>query len=1650
MKTKKLNSIDAFTTIFYNGVRIHIKIFFILLMLQTSFVSYAQLPSNSGSDTIYDMYGTKYHYSELKVGGQGVDPLGRPAALPSITCGYFELYFETGSGMEGTSALELARRNVLCQVFTDLSGWINSPLTSNPDPATNKAKIFVRNLSSMVTSTVGIAGFGGAYMSPLPNGASFNSAYTWDNALWQTINTGYSAYYHNAYPLNNNDLYHGFMAFNFSTSLPFTYNYNLAANPTASEMDFYTLALHEATHALGFLTFITATGTGFNGTNYYSRYDNFLMSGLNGLPLIKQLPGCGPKFIQYNPSTPAYNTLSPGQPCPNSQNQLNTNCATAVKYFSTRNNSPNVPVFTSPCFTASSLSHFEDQCSPWMNNDAYFVMSNVVPTGIAKRFLKPEERNVICDLGYNTGSVFGSAANLNFKNYGSTCGDRVAGINDGVANSGQYTIVTNVGVSTSVISPLVNDVNAVTVSCLQQVFGAGSINISGNNFTYVPSIPGIHMLQYIPISPTGKKGNMTYVYIFVRDNCPVNCSVSSNGGFENSTGCGNWYDNGLAVPGFGAAPHLFNISCWTPNNGTPDFYARNCNSPYWGGGFNVPVPYSPAVNTHDFPNPNNNKFLGIVATEGIQNQLATPLVPGNQYQVSFKAYRTGTVSNAEITIAACSRPSGVVGLINAASLPSFYNLIGSYIFSAPNAWQSYNLVFTYNGSQPAGYVSLFNGGNGGVFIDDFNIVQLGTPNSAAAFNLPANMCSNQSISNLLSVLSPTTALAQGGSFTGPGIQNNAGVWSLDLSLVSPGIQNYSFVYTNSSTGCTYTTNAQVNIYPPASVNISPSSAFLCTNLNQTSVNLAAFPSVSPGPGITYTWTPGSSLLGQNISVSPSSTTIYTVAVDLGCIVTNTVSVSVSNNCCPQTTSAGMNVAPVTLASGSTLNGPVVINQNLTLNGAPGSVLFQNSEFLIAPGVQIIVQPGIQLVLDKVHLYACSNTMWDGIVIQDGANLISNAGAGNATLIEDAITAIDVDNNTMTAFGTLFEINGLIFNKNYVGLRIRNSNVTNMPVLLRSCVFTSRSLNFTATTWPNSSTNSPDLRYAAATSTAGVTAPYGLQNAAFSNLKSPYNNQPAHIGIQIMKINNVNGSATSPGVNIGNDNQQSWTQFNLFDGLGTGIEVTDASLTTMNNVFQNMKYYNTPNGMQGGTAIKHIVNGQMNARLALSPVGLSNSNTNMGNRFWECYYGVQANNVYEFDIEYGIFRSKQNTGGFGFLPGNTGIYLASNRYSYRMRHNDINNINDGIQIQFNQSVYDMNGSGPVVGIYADSLVINHNYFGPEVNSSNAMGSNYLNNAVTINESSGSNILIANFGTIQSNKVNRAYRGIYVNGMDGYPVDISGNLIELADDNMYGNSQYGISLNKTQGGIVVNTNTLLASGPSNPLTTLVFCQDNNFPIITCNDLSSSYQAFEFSQNNNGTKWFGNLMQNHQMGLVLSNGGVIGQQGSPGFPSDNQWLGTWGGSFYETYVTPPSDAFFSPLIVQKNPPYEPLNNGFVPASITYAAPGNIQLTTGNYFCQPSVLTPPPNYKITGANGKNTDEGWDVAVFPNPTQGNVTILSSSEKENLSIKIFEVTGKMIYEKDIVTSENKYKLDLSLDRGIYMLEIKNAVNKVSNKKLIIN
>jgi len=701
-----------------------------------------------------------------------------------------------------------------------------------------------------------------------------------DNAVWLTVNSGADAFSSSIVsPLSVSGggstgsastgtiYFHGSIAINFSTSI--TWHTDLTTAPAAGECDLYTVALHEMMHVMGFCSLLDYEGTSLFGSNWqdFSRYDTHLENNAATDHLFTTTSACPLYQNTFNPGlTPPTSILSPGG-CGSfvSGETDYTDCSTAIKYAGGWS-SP-VPVYTPICFEpGASLSHFEDECyvpsyfilgatAGAATNNQYFVLSNEAPglslgaytattnPGIMKRYLTPEERSVLCDIGYEVNTTFGVAGtggpypypagpNLNYYDYGGTAcpGLQVVGFNDGISGS-SYTFSTtgttpiDINAGTSGTSILANDrvggipmtaVSGGFFAYLEVMTGTGTVTATTGGFsttvTYTAGAGdfGVQLLRYIPVSPSGVQGNVTFIYVFVGDDScvPTACDLVSNGGFEN-VAAGSY---GTDIPG---------EQCWLPIKYWSSLLATDASTVPTGV-FVIPNDYWFQNGIlHPLSSPSNKHFVNLYAhfagstggdttwgSSSIQEQLSSSLIAGQQYTLGFWALIGGgstlgcCFSNQPTHLQfAVGNTYPLIGptppWVSAGYMPSGFTAFAEfeiYQDSFPDVlWHYYSLTFTSpvtasslyiqnapwddTGAASFLYTTVASGLGKPVGIDDLSIVPLA---AACPFSVPGRILSCGVPFDLSTRASVCVA---GGTFSWGTLPVTAGVTTITTSSI---------------------------------------------------------------------------------------------------------------------------------------------------------------------------------------------------------------------------------------------------------------------------------------------------------------------------------------------------------------------------------------------------------------------------------------------------------------------------------------------------------------------------------------------------------------------------------------------------------------------------------------------------------------------------------------------------------------------------------------------------------------------------------------------------------------------------------------------------------------------------------------------------
>jgi hypothetical protein len=849
-------------------------------------------------EKVFNRFGDSIALSKIIIDPK--DGVTQKALGPLCSSGYFDLYFEIGSGMEGNSTVELARRAVICQVFSDLSQFIQTP---NPNVHVN---ILIKNINTELpgynpsinsnpSATSNVLGLASAYyLAPSVNSTTTGGII--DNEVWKTINTGVDSYSGVMSPFlldptnqNNFGLYHGYMAINFNNPT-INWHTDLSQNTSTGLYDLYTVVLHEVTHALGFASLIDENGNSKFGVGYpyYSRFDKFLHTNTN-IPIILNQGNCSMYSFGLNPNLNS-SVLHP----------IAQDCSNQIRYIGAINQAAYTPaVFEN----GSSLSHLFDECHlpNYYTINEYYTMSYANGTGLVymKRYLKPEERSVLCDLGYQVNSSFGNPNNLNYYDYNSTTctGLGVYGVNDGIDVNGFVEFITPVNnpngpTFSGIVS---NDINADHFECLQVVYGNGiPSTTSGTSFQFYSTTPGFVVLRYIPVSSSNIRGNITYVYVYVsQSNCtPTTCNYVNNGDFELTTDCGE----------IGSSP-LNNTACWIPYTCSPDLFLRNCTNPFstWGTTFDIPATYASNNPFEAWNGFINNSFMGMGSNvynyhESIQTKLNIPLLNGHIYKISLYA-RCGDNYGAPILPLGYNGELLIGGAVSQLSptcspqtiAPSGIVQLGD-IFAVANDlnWHHLEQTFQYNGQVNLNQLIIYNYSNISqlngfhnvyLYIDQVEITEV-QPN--LNLNLPSSICLNQQI-NDLSIYAPVS----GGYFNGPGITLSGNTYSFNPSLAGIGIHTISYTYTN-NLNCTISIEDEIEVI---NSNFTISAT---TNNSSICIGQDVLLSANSSTPATYTWNPGN-IPGPVLIATPNTSTLYTLTAtsNQGCVENLSIPVTVN-------------------------------------------------------------------------------------------------------------------------------------------------------------------------------------------------------------------------------------------------------------------------------------------------------------------------------------------------------------------------------------------------------------------------------------------------------------------------------------------------------------------------------------------------------------------------------------------------------------------------------------------------------------------------------------------------------------------------------------------------------------------------------------
>lgn len=205
--------------------------------------------------------------------------------------------------------------------------------------------------------------------SPNSNPFAFSAAYYFGSKGFNHPFTRYHA-------VSGNDPYEGFpdgyIQFNFHSGM--NYHYGVGSYPGDDEFDFYTIALHEIMHLLGFTSYATSNGQSAALEHVFTSFDEHLVDFEKDLLFEKSGSGSGTTVSTPSPSLLVNNQV----------------------WFELYSNQF-APVFSPDPFNDSSLDHFDNSRS----GHGEYLMHPSLSRGDAFKLLHEDEVRVLEMLGYN-------------------------------------------------------------------------------------------------------------------------------------------------------------------------------------------------------------------------------------------------------------------------------------------------------------------------------------------------------------------------------------------------------------------------------------------------------------------------------------------------------------------------------------------------------------------------------------------------------------------------------------------------------------------------------------------------------------------------------------------------------------------------------------------------------------------------------------------------------------------------------------------------------------------------------------------------------------------------------------------------------------------------------------------------------------------------------------------------------------------------------------------------------------------------------------------------------------------------------------------------------------------------------------------------
>ncbi|MEI2708925.1 MAG: T9SS type A sorting domain-containing protein [Chitinophagaceae bacterium] len=626
--------------------------------------------------------------------------------------------------------------------------------------------------------------------------------------------------------------------------------------------------------------------------------------------------------------------------------------------------------------------------------------------------------------------------------------------------------------------------------------------------------------------------------------------------------------------------------------------------------------------------------------------------------------------------------------------------------------------------------------------------------------------------------------------------------------------------------------------------------------------------------------------------------------------------------------------PITkLASGVIPHNSSFVNDFYTVNNdifIIGDVLFENIKLKISKGTSIIVESGATLQINGCHLFSC-DSMWKGIKLKDhNSRIIVDGFSTNASLIEDADTAISLIGNDTTIYANnnnIVSINNTIFNRNKIGIYLShippNSN-SKIPVSIANTIFTCREIPYSSAvlSWPNINSfkttihtqgllplGTPNTYYS-----PYINSSFYPDNTELSFLKDSTGSNKSYAGI-IVKYTGSKESNNFISFKIGDAISGYGSGFsentNIFDNQIIGIEAINSNVMVGNCIFQKPALHN-------GIGINVINTPPLLSQFMVLPdpnnpippntnypfIGRTEIITQPGmanNAFFDMGTAIHISGAKSVIVKDCDIRSSGDTSTAN-AKGNYGIVIGSYYYTnIDIDNNHIHNTKNAVWFSYgvDRSPFDYGIPNP----YPGKLSVKKNKITDAV-AALQTGNEYLKNAIIVDAvlygSNDSSLIVCD-----ENEINGAVNGIKLSGVNG--AVIKNNDINLIADRatIKVAEQYGICLEPDWLGYgggsavtghktIVEENRVTGYDYYAPIPSSgILLNQKAETEIGCNIVNNLTHGFKFVGYNPNTKFWDNTMPiTNKYGFTLEQQGIIGRQGNWNSamgiicPSNNSW--------------------------------------------------------------------------------------------------------------------------------------------------------------------